>query len=133
MTIEEAYDAPRFQKKMGLKLEAPRIFNINHKLTLHNPYSLIIRGEKITMTLEKWIQVAPVLIWAVLYNNISAPLPEEVKIIRNLSLAHDSYLKLKETIQELNPALIKELEQKKKHRRLKQSSSNLLNLATVSI
>jgi hypothetical protein len=126
MTIEEAYDIPRFQKKMGLRLDAPRIFNINHKLTLNNPYSLIIRGEKSTMTIEKWIHIAPMLIWAVLYKDSSAPLPEEVKIIRNLSLAHDSYSKLKDTIQELNPALLKELEQKKKLRRLKHVSTTLL-------
>ena len=125
MSIEELYDIPPFKKKMGLTLKEPRIYNINHKLTLQNPYSLIIRGEKVTMTLEKWIQVAPELIWAVLYKNSTAPLPEEVKIIRNLSLAYDSYLILKATIQEINPALIKELEQKKKPRRLKQVSTTL--------
>jgi hypothetical protein len=125
MSIEELYDIPPFKKKMGLTLKEPRIYNINHKLTLQNPYSLIIRGEKVTMSLEKWIQVAPELIWAVLYKDSTAPLPEEVKIIRNLSLAYDSYLILKATIQELNPALIKELEQKKKPRRLKQVSTTL--------
>jgi hypothetical protein len=125
MSIEELYDIPPFKKKMGLTLKEPRIYNINHKLTLQNPYSLIIRGEKVTMSLEKWIQVAPELIWAVLYKNSTAPLPEEVKIIRNLSLAYDSYLILKATIQEINPALIKELEQKKKPRRLKQVSTTL--------
>ena len=103
MSIEELYDIPLFKKKMGLSLKEPRIYNINHKLTLQNPYSLIIRGEKVTMTLEKWIQVAPELIWAVLYKDISTPVPQEVKIIRNLSLAHDSYLKLKATIKELKP------------------------------
>jgi len=125
MSIEELYDIPLFKKKMGLSLKKPRIYNINHKLTLQNPYSLIIRGEKVTMTLEKWIQVAPVLIWAVLYKDISTPVPQEVKIIRNLSLAHDSYLKLKATIKELKPALINGLEQKKKPRRLKQVSTIL--------
>ena len=125
MTIEELYDIPPFKKKMGLTLKEPRIYNINHKLTLQNPYSLIIRSEKVTMSLEKWIQVAPELIWAVLYKDSTAPLPEEVKIIRNLSLAYDSYLILKATIQEINPALIKELEQKKKPRRLKLVSNTL--------
>ena len=125
MSIEELYDIPLFKKKMGLSLKEPRIYNINHKLTLQNPYSLIIRGEKVTMTLEKWIQVAPELIWAVLYKDISTPVPQEVKIIRNLSLAHDSYLKLKATIKELKPALINGLEQKKKPRRLKQVSTTL--------
>jgi hypothetical protein len=125
MSIEELYDIPLFKKKMGLSLKEPRIYNINHKLTLQNPYSLIIRGEKVTMTLEKWIQVAPELIWAVLYKDYSVPVPQEVKIINNLSLAHDSYLILKSTIQELNPALIKELELKKKPRRLKLVSSTL--------
>ena len=91
MTIEEVYDIPLFKKKMGLSLKEPRIYNINHKLTLQNPYSLIIRGEKVTMTLEKWIQVAPELIWAVLYKDSSTPVPQEVEIINNLSLAHDSY------------------------------------------
>ena len=125
MSIEELYDIPLFKKTMGLSLKEPRIYNINHKLTLQNPYSLIIRGEKVTMTLEKWIQVAPELIWAVLYKDISTPVPQEVKIIRNLSLAHDSYLKLKATIKELKPALINGLEQKKKPRRLKQVSTTL--------
>jgi hypothetical protein len=125
MSIEELYDIPLFKKKMGLSLKEPRIYNINHKLTLQNPYSLIIRGEKVTMKLEKWIQVAPELIWAVLYKDISTPVPQEVKIIRNLSLAHDSYLKLKATIKELKPALINGLEQKKKPRRLKQVSTTL--------
>jgi hypothetical protein len=125
MTIEEVYDIPLFKKKMGLSLKEPRIYNINHKLTLQNPYSLIIRGEKVTMTLEKWIQVAPELIWAVLYKDSSTPVPQEVEIINNLSLAHDSYLILKATIQEINPALIKELEQKKKPRRLKLVSTTL--------
>lgn len=125
MSIEELYDIPLFKKKMGLSLKEPRIYNINHKLTLQNPYSLIIRGEKVTMILEKWIQVAPELIWAVLYKDISTPVPQEVKIIRNLSLAHDSYLKLKATIKELKPALINGLEQKKKPRRLKQVSTTL--------
>ena len=125
MSIEELYDIPLFKKKMGLSLKEPRIYNINHKLTLQNPYSLIIRGEKVTMSLEKWIQVAPELIWAVLYKDSSAPVPEEVEITNNLSLAHDSYLILKATIQELNPALIKELELKKKPRRLKQVSTTL--------
>ncbi len=125
MSIEELYDIPLFQKKMGLSLKEPRIYNINHKLTLQNPYSLIIRGEKVTMTLEKWIQVAPELIWAVLYKDSSTPVPQEVEIINNLSLAHDSYLILKATIQEINPALIKELEQKKKPRRLKLVSTTL--------
>ena len=125
MSIEELYDIPLFQKRMGLSLKEPRIYNINHKLTLQNPYSLIIRGEKVTMKLEKWIQVAPELIWAVLYKDISTPVPQEVKIIRNLSLAHDSYLKLKATIKELKPALINGLEQKKKPRRLKQVSTTL--------
>ena len=125
MSIEELYDIPLFKKKMGLSLKEPRIYNINHKLTLQNPYSLIIRGEKVTMTLEKWIQVAPELIWAVLYKDISTPVLQEVKIIRNLSLAHDSYLKLKATIKELKPALINGLEQKKKPRRLKQVSTTL--------
>ena len=125
MSIEELYDIQLFKKKMGLSLKEPRIYNINHKLTLQNPYSLIIRGEKVTMTLEKWIQVAPELIWAVLYKDISTPVPQEIKIIRNLSLAHDSYLKLKATIKELKPALINGLEQKKKPRRLKQVSTTL--------
>lgn len=125
MSIEELYDIPLFKKKMGLSLKEPRIYNINHKLTLQNPYSLIIRGEKVTMTLEKWIQVAPELIWAVLYKDISTPVPQDVKIITNLSLAHDSYLKLKATIKELKPALINGLEQKKKPRRLKQVSTTL--------
>jgi hypothetical protein len=126
MSIEELYDIPLFQKKMGLSLKEPRIYNINHKLTLQNPYSLIIRGEKVTMTIEKWIQVAPELIWSVLYKDSTASLPEEVKIIRNLSLAHDSYLILKATIQELNPSLINKLKQKKKPRRLKLISTTLL-------
>jgi len=126
MTIEEVYDIPLFKKKMGLSLKEPRIYNINHKLTLQNPYSLIIRGEKVTMTLEKWIQVAPELIWAVLYKDSSTPLPQEVEIINNLSLAHDSYLILKATIQELKPALINKLKQMKKHRRLKLISTTLL-------
>ena len=65
------------------------------------------------------------LIWAVHYKDISTPVPQEVKIIRNLSLAHDSYLKLKATIKELKPALINGLEQKKKPRRLKQVSTTL--------
>ena len=125
MSIEELYDIPLFKKKMGLSLKEPRIYNINHKLTLQNPYSLIIRGEKVTMTLEKWIQVAPELIWAVLYKDSSTPVPQEVEIINNLSLAHDSYLILKAAIQEINPALIKELEQKKKPRRLKLVSTTL--------
>jgi hypothetical protein len=77
------------------------------------------------MTLEKWIQVAPELIWAVLYKDCSVPVPQEVVIIKSLSLAHDSYLKLKDTIEELNPALIKVLEQKKKPRRLKLVSTTL--------
>jgi hypothetical protein len=127
MSIEELYDIPLFKKKMGLSLKEPRIYNINHKLTLQNPYSLLIRGEKVTMSLEKWIQVAPELIWAVLYKDSSAPVPEDVEIIRNLSLAHDSYLTLKATIKELQPALIKELEQKKKPRRLKQVFRKLQN------
>ena len=125
MSIEELYDIPLFQKRMGLSLKEPRIYNINHKLTLQNPYSLQIRDEKVTMSLEKWIQVAPELIWAVLYKDSSVPVPEEVKIIRNLSLAHDSYLILKATIKEVNPALIKELEQKKKPRRLKLVAATL--------
>ena len=98
---------------MGLKLEAPRIFNINHKLTLNNPYSLIISGEKVTKSIEKWINEAPELIWAVLYNKT---VPEEVYIIRRLSLARDSYNKLKATIQALRPDLIHELVKKKKAR-----------------
>lgn len=113
MTIEEVYDIPLNQKKMGLKLEAPRIFNINHKLTLNNPYSLIIGGEKVTKSIEKWINEAPELIWAVLYNNT---VPVEVNIIRKLSLARDSFNKLKATIQALKPGLIHELVQKKKAR-----------------
>jgi hypothetical protein len=108
MSIEELYDIPLFKKKMGLSLKEPRIYNINHKLTLQNPYSLIIRGEKVTMTLEKWIQVAPELIWAVLYKDCSVPVPQEVVIIKSL-----------------NPALIKVLEQKKKPRRLKLVSTTL--------
>lgn len=113
MTIEEVYDIPLNQKKMGLKLEAPRIFNINHKLTLNNPYSLIIGGGKVTKSIEKWINEAPELIWAVLYNNT---VPVEVNIIRKLSLARDSFNKLKATIQALRPGLINELVQKKKAR-----------------
>ena len=113
MTIEEVYDIPINQKKMGLKLVAPRIFNINHKLTLNNPYSLIIGGEKVTKSIEKWINEAPELIWAVLYNKT---VPEEVCIIRRLSLARDSFNKLKATIQALRPDLIYELVQKKKAR-----------------
>lgn len=118
MRLEDLYNTPRSSKKMGLVLQRPSVYNINHKLTLRDPYGVIIDGVAHTKSVKKWIAEEPELVWCILYKKHSL-LTKIIEIVKPLSLAYDAYRSLKKRVQEVNPNLLLELEQKKTARRLK--------------
>lgn len=99
-------------RRMGLSLNSPRVYNINHKLTLKDPYCIKIGSESFTRSIQKWIEQDPKLVWCILYRSYKFYYID-VEIVRPMSLASDAYRHLKRIIEKQNPELIRQLEQKK--------------------
>ncbi len=112
MTIEDKYDTVASFKKFGLSNRRPSIYNINHKLTLKDPYCIKIGAESFTRSIQKWIEQDPKLVWCILYRSYKFYYTD-VEIFRPMSLASDAYKHLKRLIEKQNPELIRQLEQKK--------------------
>lgn len=118
---ENIIEVATTSKKMGVMTGYTRHFSISDKLRINDPLAVTDEhGFTVTKRIIRWIEDDPVRLWHLIYDS-------SVSKSCSPSLCYDALNLLKQTIQEVKPELLVELERKKLRRTLLQKSYRKIN------